>query len=49
LISLLLAEAWHVISSTDPLVDSDDESGGDENMREDYREFLNRNKHLAAN
>jgi len=29
-------EAWHVITSTDPLVDSDDEAGGDEYAREDY-------------
>lgn len=30
------AEAWHVVMSTDPLVDSDDE---DEYAREDYSEF----------
>ena len=33
------AEAWQVISTSDPLADSDDEVGGDEYAREDYGVF----------
>jgi len=32
-------EAWHAIS-IDPLVDSDEETGGDEYVREDYGRAL---------
>lgn len=39
LILFLTSEAWHIITSTDPLIDSDNESGGDEYVRDDYREF----------
>jgi hypothetical protein len=35
ILSDLFKEAWHAIS-IDPLVDSDDETGGDEYVREDY-------------
>jgi Ino eighty subunit 1 len=33
------AEAWHVITTTDPLLDSDDEVG-DENVRHDCSKFF---------
>jgi hypothetical protein len=33
-------DAWHVVQSTDPLVDSDEEEGGDGYTREDYGMFL---------
>ncbi|KAF9535824.1 hypothetical protein CPB83DRAFT_842414 [Crepidotus variabilis] len=36
----MIQQAWHVISSTDPLVDSDDEDGGDEYTRDDYLQRL---------
>ncbi|PPQ69069.1 hypothetical protein CVT25_004245 [Psilocybe cyanescens] len=32
----MLQQAWQTVSSTDPLVDSDDEVGGDEYTRQDY-------------
>ncbi|KAH9486740.1 Ino eighty subunit 1 [Psilocybe cubensis] len=36
----MLQQAWKAISSTDPLVDSDDEVGGDEFTRQDYIQRL---------
>ncbi|KAF8973759.1 hypothetical protein BDZ97DRAFT_392005 [Flammula alnicola] len=36
----MLQQAWQVVTSTDPLVDSDDEVGGDEYAREDYVQRL---------
>ncbi|KAF8167905.1 hypothetical protein B0H34DRAFT_683618 [Crassisporium funariophilum] len=36
----MLQQAWHLISTTDPLIDSDDELGGDEYTREDYSQRL---------
>jgi len=36
----MFQQAWHIITSTDPLVDSDNESGGDEYMRDDYLQRL---------
>lgn len=44
-------DAWQVVRSTDPLVDSDEEEGGDEYTREDYGMFLPlrlKNKYLIS-
>ncbi|KIM48014.1 hypothetical protein M413DRAFT_439710 [Hebeloma cylindrosporum] len=42
----MLQQAWHAIR-IDPLVDSDDEAGGDEYVREDYVQRLNVINRLA--
>lgn len=39
IVLIYLKEAWHKIS-VDPLVDSDEETGGDEYVREDYGRTL---------
>ncbi|KAF9480041.1 hypothetical protein BDN70DRAFT_878070 [Pholiota conissans] len=36
----MLQQAWQAVQSTDPLVDSDEEEGGDEYTREDYVQRL---------
>lgn len=39
-------DAWHVVSTIDPLVESDEENA-DEHVRTDYRKFINFKVHNA--